>query len=117
MNEAYDIFTEEDLKRHCSKTEELADEFRRACEDYADAKIELDKRVVKTIANGKCKESTAYEKILTIVASQDEESQEIYETYLRTEQLIKGLQVVINTREKTINLHQSLMKNRNSQKV
>ena len=113
----FDVNDENKLKAHCAKTEEIAEQYKQACADYADVKISLDKLYVTAIKEQKIKESMSYEKSLPIVASNDPESQAEYEMYVKTEMLMKGLSKVLETRQQTIILWQSLLKHRVSQKI
>lgn len=113
----YDIHSEEELKKHCANTEAVADQYKQACIDFGDAKLSLDRKVWLAIKEGKVKESMAYEKMLPIIAELDQDSKADYEIYVKSEMLIKGLEKVLSSREKSITLHQSLMKNRQSKQV
>lgn len=108
----YDINDENALKSHCAESEKIADQYKQACLDFAEAKLRLDGLLVKAWASEEIKSSTAYEKALPMIADKSKEAKKDYETYVKCELLIKGLEKVLDTRSQTVMLHQSLMKNR-----
>ncbi len=114
-DKSYDINDEADLKTHCADSERIADDYKQACSDFAEAKLRLDGVLVKAWASEEIKSSTAYEKALPMIADKSKEAKKDYETYVRNELLIKGLEKVLETRSQSVMLHMSLIKNRISQ--
>lgn len=111
----YDINSEEELKRHCADSEEIAEQYKSACEQFAGAKLRLDSLLVKSWAAEEIKSSTAYEKALPMVAEKNAKAKADYEIYVKSELLIKALEKVLETRSQSVMLHMSLMKNRTLQ--
>ena len=114
---SYDIHNEEDLKKYVAQTEQVAEQYKDACLDYANSKLALDLLYVKALKAGNIKESGALEKAYTIIADESPEARADYEIFIKAEMLKKGLEKVLESRSQRAITQMSLMKNRTSQGV
>jgi hypothetical protein len=111
----YDIHSEEELKAHAAESERIADQYATHCSNLAEATIFLARKYVEAIKAGKFKDSVAVEKAYILLTDGDDVAGAMYETYVQSEMLKKGLEKVLEARMATRMLHQSLMKNRTNQ--
>lgn len=103
------------LQKFAMESVGVAEKYAEARQNFAQAKINLDKALAEAYRDQKIKDSMAYDKALIALTINDEGLKADYEILVTAEQEYKGLEAVLSARQSYISLWQSLVKNRAQQ--